>query len=229
MAKKQSRFLLQQKITLGLFALTLIGIVSYLGIKTFEDSPIGEFVEGEHYQLLENPRRIRAEEIEVMEFFSYGCVHCFNFDPMLSEWVESKDSSINFVRTPAIASDYWDILGRAYFTLDHMKILEDQHMTMFRAIHQSRRDLSTPEALFDFIEENDVDRDAFAAAYRSSKVNAAIKRSDQMARRLKVASVPTIVIQGKYLVHTTRSVGQNRMLQVMDYLIALEQTSEGTY
>ena len=49
MAKKQSRFLLQQKITLGLFALTLIGIVSYLGIKTLEDSPIGEFVEGEHY------------------------------------------------------------------------------------------------------------------------------------------------------------------------------------
>ena len=100
---------------------------------------------------------------------------------------------------------------------------------MFRAIHQSRRDLSTPEALFDFIEENDVDRAGFEGAYRSSEVNAAIKRSDQMARRLKVASVPTIVIQGKYLVHTTRSVGQNRMLQVMDYLIALEQTSEGTY
>jgi len=228
MAKKQSRFLLQQKIALGLFALTLMGIFSYLGIKSLEDSPIGEFVEGEHYQLLENPRRIRADEIEVMEFFSYGCVHCFNFEPKLSEWVESKEGNINFVRTPAIAGDYWNILGRAYFTLHQMKILEDHHMNMFRAIHQSTRNLSTPEALFDFIEENGVDRDAFGTAYRSSQVNAAMKRSDQISRRLKVASVPTIVIQGKYLVHTTRSVGQNRMLQVMDYLIALEQKSKET-
>ena len=148
MAKKQSKSLLQQKIALGLFALTLIGIVSYLGIKTFEDAPLGEFVEGEHYQLLENPRRVRGDKVEVMEFFSYGCVHCFNFEPMLADWVESKGSDINFVRTPAIANDYWRILGRAYFTLDQMEVLEDKHMAMFRAIHQSRSDLSTPEALF---------------------------------------------------------------------------------
>ena len=209
MAKKQSKFLLQQKIALSLFGLTLISIVSYL--------------EGEHYQLLENPRRVRGDKVEVMEFFSYGCVHCFNFEPMLADWVESKGNDINFVRTPAIANDYWRILGRAYFTLDQMEVLEDKHMAMFRAIHQSRSDLSTPEALIDFIEENGVDRDKFESTYHSTQVDSAINRADQMARRLKVATVPTIVIQGKYLVRTTRSIGQIRMLDVMDYLVGLEQ------
>ena len=223
MAKKQSKFLLQQKIALGLFALTLIGIVCYLGIKTFEDAPLGEFVEGEHYQLMENPRRVRGDKVEVMEFFSYGCVHCFNFEPMLADWVESKGSDINFVRTPAIANDYWRILGRAYFTLDQMEFLEENHMAMFRAIHQSRSDLSTPEALIDFIEEHGVERDKFESTYHSTQVDSAINRADQMARRLKVATVPTIVIQGKYQIRATRSIGQIRMLDVMDYLVGLEQ------
>jgi predicted DsbA family dithiol-disulfide isomerase len=43
-----------------------------------------------------------------------------------------------------------------------------------------------------------------------------------MARRLKVAMVPSIVIQGKYLVRTSGSVGPKRMLDVMDYLLAKE-------
>ena len=198
-------------------------IVGYLGIKTFEDAPLGEFVEGEHYQLIENPRRMRADKIEIMEFFSYGCVHCFNFEPMLADWVESKGSDINFVRTPAIANDYWRILGRAYFTLDQMEVLEGKHMAMFRAIHQSRSDLSTPEVLFDFIEEHGVERDKFESTYHSTQVDSAINRADQMARRLKVATVPTIVIQGKYQIRATRSIGQTRMLDVMDYLVGMEQ------
>ena len=226
MAKKQSKFLVQQKIGIILFTITLVGIAIYLGIKTLEDSPLGEFVEGEHYQLLDIPRRMRSDKIEVMEFFSYGCVHCFDFEPSLSYWVDSKTDDINFVQVPAIANDYWRVLGRAYFTLEHMNILEKQHMAMFRAIHKSKRDLSNAEALFDFVEENGVDRDKFASVYQSPKTSNAMNQADQIARRLKVASVPTIVIQGKYLVRTTRSVGQSRMFEVMDYLIAKERTTK---
>ena len=225
MPKRQSKFLIKQKIALGLFALILVSIVSYLAIKTFEDAPLGEFVEGEHYQLIENPRRIRANKIEIMEFFSYGCIHCFNFVPILFKWVESKKDTINFVRTPAIASDYWRVLGRAYITLDQMGILENHHMATFRAIHQARRDLSNPADLFDFFEENGVDRKTFESTYRSSQVSNAMMRADEIARRFKIASVPTIVVQGKYLVRTNRSVGQNRMLEVLDYLVSLEKPS----
>ena len=152
-----------------------------------------------------------------------------SIEPSLSYWVDSKTDYINFVQVPAIANDYWRVLGRAYFTLEHMNILEKQHMAMFRAIHKSKRDLSNAEALFDFVEEIGVDRDKFASVYQSPETSNAMNQADQIARRLKVASVPTIVIQGKYLVRTTRSVGQSRMLEVMDYLIAREQLSKEVY
>ena len=44
-----------------------------------------------------------------------------------------------------------------------------------------------------------------------------------MARRLKIASVPTVVIQGKYIVRTTREIGPKRMLDVMDFLVEKER------
>lgn len=223
MAKKQSRFLFQQKAALTVFGLLLVGIIGYLGWVALEEAPLGEFVEGEHYQLIDDPRRVRGDRIEVMEFFSYACVHCYNFDPILEDWVEARSAEVSFTRMPAVASEYWRLLARAYYTLEELDALEARHMAFFRAIHESRMTFPTPESIFDYAEEQGLDRQAFESAYRSTPVNASINRADQMARRMKVSAVPTIVVQGKYIVRTTRSIGPKRMLEVMDYLVELER------
>ncbi|MBT4494664.1 MAG: thiol:disulfide interchange protein DsbA/DsbL, partial [Gammaproteobacteria bacterium] len=195
---------------------------------TVQDAPLGEFVEGEHYQLIDNPRRIRSDKIEVMEFFSYACVHCFNLDPNLTDWVEEQGDNVEFIRIPAVASEYWRLLGRAYYTLEQIDAIGAHHMTLFRAIHQSRQTFPTPESLFDYAQDAGIDRELFESTYKSTPVNSALNRADQMSRRLKVASVPTIVIQGKYIVRTTRAVGPTRMLEVMDYLVEKERTATNT-
>lgn len=224
MAKRQSRTIKRQKIALGAFGILVLGIVAFLFWQTAEDIPGGEFVEGEHYFLVEEPRRIRSEEIEIMEFFSYGCVHCYNFDPILIEWVESKGDSINFVRTPAIANEYWRVLGRIYYTLESMGHLEEQHMPLFRTIHDARVVFTTNDDVFDYFEDAGLDREAFINIYSSANVNSSLNRADQMARRLRIASVPTMIVHGKYLVRASGSVGMRRMLDVMDFLIEKERT-----
>lgn len=223
MAKKESRFLHQQKIAVGVFVTALVGIVAYLSWMTLEEAPLGEFVEGEHYQLIDDPRRIRSDQIEVMEFFSYACVHCYNFDPELTSWVDQQGDNVNFVRMPAVASDYWRLLGRNYFVLEHLNVLDEHHMRFFRAIHDSRQTFTSSEALADFFEQAGLEEGAYETAYRSAEVNSLMARADQMARRLKVASVPTIVVQGKYMVRTTSAIGPKRMLEVMDYLVERER------
>ncbi len=223
MAKKRSRILQQQKIAVAGFGAVIVLIIAFLLWQTAEDIPGGEFVEGEHYFLVENPRRIRSEEIEIMEFFSYGCIHCYNFDPILLDWVEDKGEAINFVRTPAIANDYWRVLGRVYYTLEAMDALEDQHMRLFRAIHDGRRTFVSVDALFDYFEEAGLDRQVFENTFSSAQVTAELNRADQMARRLRVAAVPTMIVHGKYLVRASGAVGMRRMLDVMDFLIAKEQ------
>ena len=74
---RRKNFIQRQKIILASIAVLVVAIVAYLTLETVTDEGAqGEFVSGIHYVELENPRRIRGEAIEVMEFFSYGCVFC---------------------------------------------------------------------------------------------------------------------------------------------------------
>ncbi len=223
MAKKQSKAIVQQKAALAAFGVLVAAIAAYLLWLTVADVPQGEFVEGEHYQIVDNPRRIRSDKIEVMEFFSYACIHCYNFDPDLTDWVEAQGERVNFVRMPAVANEYWRLLGRHYFTLEALNEVESQHMHFFREIHDGRKTFPTPDALAASYASSEPARAAYLQAFNSTEVTSNLTRADQMARRLKIASVPTVVIQGKYIVRTTREIGPKRMLDVMDFLVEKER------
>jgi thiol:disulfide interchange protein DsbA len=223
MAKKESKAIAQQKMALAAFGAVIVAIAAYLVWLTVADVPQGEFVEGEHYQLVDNPRRIRGDQIEVMEFFSYACIHCYNFDPDLTDWVDAQGDRVNFVRMPAVANEYWRLLGRHYFTLEALDEVEGKHMAFFREIHDARKTFPTPEALAASYASSEEGQTAYLQAFNSTEVTSELTRADQMARRLKIASVPTIVVQGKYIVRTTREIGPKRMLDVMDYLIVKER------
>ena len=225
MAGKQSRFLKQQKVGVGIGAMLIVGIFLYLATILIQDAPMGEFVEGEHYTLLEKPRRIRGDRVEIMEFFSYGCVHCYNFDDDIESWVQARQGSINFIRTPVFSNEQWRIFGRTYFTLEELEILEENHYSFFREIHDARKKLDSLDNIANFFATEDVSVEAFRLAFNSPSVNQKVNRADQLGRRFKIASVPNIIINGKYLVKINNNVGLSRMLDVMDFLIEKEQAS----
>ncbi|MDC0069406.1 thiol:disulfide interchange protein DsbA/DsbL [Gammaproteobacteria bacterium] len=222
MARKQSRVLVQQKIAAASLCAVVLAAAAYLFWMTVDDAPQGEFIEGEHYLLIENPRRIRSERIEVMEFFGYACIHCYNFDPILAEWVQEKGGSIKFIQTPAISSDYWRLLGQNFLTYQELGEQDKYHTPFFRAVHTGARTFRDEESLAEFYEQLGGEKQTYINAFNSVGVASELSRADSMARRLKVAMVPSIVIQGKYLVRTSGSVGPKRMLDVMDYLLAKE-------
>ncbi len=227
--RREGRFLVQQRIAVGVFALLTLAILVYLSTLLLQDTPSDEFVEGEHYQLIDPPRRIRGEAIEVIEFFSYACVHCYNFDPDLADWVadqvEQRGDKLRFSRMPLIASDQWRRLGRHYYAMENLGQLDDYHMLFFRAIHDNRQTFKTPEELAEFFPVGLVNSEDYALAYRSPEVASQVDIADKMARRLQVSAVPTVVIQGKYLVRTTATIGLKRMLDVMSYLLELESAT----
>ena len=222
MARKQSRVIRQQKVFLTVLSVIVAAAIGYLFFVTVTDAPSGEFVEGKHYFLIENPRRIRSEQIEVMEFFGYACVHCYNFDPILAEWVEEKGDSVKFIQTPAVSSEYWRLLGRNFLTYQSLDVYDKYHTPFFRAIHNGGRTFPNLGSLTEFYEQLGGKKEDFLNAFNSAEVASELSKADKMARRLKVAMVPSIVIQGKYLVRTSGSIGTKRMLDVMDYLVEKE-------
>jgi thiol:disulfide interchange protein DsbA len=223
MVNRAKNFLVQQKIAVGTVIVIFVGVLGYFSTLVVKEAPLlGGFVEGEHYILLENPRRVRTDKIEVMEFFSYGCIHCYNFDPELSDWVESKRDEVNFIRTPAISSDFWRLLGRNYYTMEKLGIIEKYHMPFFREIHDVKRNFSSVKRLSDYYDGKGTTGEEYEKVFNSPEVSRKMAVADQMGRRLLVVSVPTIIVHGKYMVNITRNVGVSRMLEVMDYLVDKE-------
>ncbi|MAV67758.1 MAG: hypothetical protein CMQ79_06010 [Gammaproteobacteria bacterium] len=219
---KKSRFLSQQKIFALLFGIIAIGILITLFWQTYQTGGNSQIIEGRDYTLLEKPRRIRGEKIEVIEFFSYACVHCYRLEPILKDWLSNQQDKIEFVQIPAVMNEYWKVLGKHYFTLQRLGKLDSHHMDIFNAIHSSGKIFDSEKRLFDFIKTTAIEFDSYEKTFRSIEVQSDLQKANQMAKRLKIAAVPTLVVQGKYLVKTGRDIGLMRAKQVVEFLIDKE-------
>ena len=225
---KKSRFLSQQKMFAFLLGIIAIGILITLLWQTYQTGGNSQIIEGRDYTLLEKPRRIRDEKIEVIEFFSYACVHCYRLEPILKDWLSNQQDKIEFVQIPAVMNEYWAVLGKHYFTLQRLGKLDSHHMDIFNAIHSSGKIFDSEKRLFDFIKTTAIEFDSYEKTFRSIEVQSDLRKANQMARRMKIAAVPTLVVQGKYLVKTGRDIGLMRAKQVVEFLIDKELKTKQT-
>lgn len=61
-----------------------------------------EFREGKEYALLPQAQPADAKgKVEVIEFFWFGCPHCYEFEPTLKSWVKTLPADVAFRRVPA--------------------------------------------------------------------------------------------------------------------------------
>lgn len=133
---RRKSFVHQQKLMVAGFVVTILALIAYLTLETVTDEGAqGDFIAGIHYVELDKPRRIRGDAIEVMEFFSYGCIFCYRFDADLQDWASDKGDQVRLTQTPLIGSDQWRLLGAHYYALQDLDAPVALHQGTFRAIH----------------------------------------------------------------------------------------------
>lgn len=222
MAKLKNKSLTHQKIAVGIAATVIAAITLYFSTMVVTDIPLGNYEAGVHYQQLENPRRLRGNKIEVMEVFSYACVHCYSLEPDLVEWVEDNQDKTTFLRVPAISNESWRVLARGYYAAEVLGITDATHLGVFHAFHDKKTNLGTPEKMAAHFDGKGTTTEEYLKAFRSAKVTKMVADADAIQRRYRVASVPTIIVNGKYRVTTNQQVGKSRVLDVVDYLVEKE-------
>jgi thiol:disulfide interchange protein DsbA len=89
-------------------------------------------------------------------------------------------------------------------------------------IHGVRKNLSEADDIAQWIDGKGTTADAFSRMFSSAVVSNRLRQADRLQRRFKVRSVPTLAVNGKYLIESNRNVGPSRMLEVLDYLIEKE-------
>ena len=161
-----------------------------------------------------------ADKIEILEFFWYGCPHCYNFEPVLAPWVKKQAKDVQFRRVPAIFNDEWEQGARAYYTLEAIGEIERLHKPLFDAVHTGAKlRVANEAALTEWLAKQGVDTKKFAAAYRSFGVEGKIKRAKQLTSAYKIEGVPTMAINGRYVVITDNIKSFEQMTGVADFLI----------
>ncbi|HAH80800.1 MAG TPA: hypothetical protein DCL88_06190, partial [Gammaproteobacteria bacterium] len=123
---------------------------------------------GTDFEIIENADRPRSKgPIKVAEFFSYGCIHCKNFDPDFKEWATSATDDVQVTRRPATFSASWTLLGQAYLALEHANALEGHHERLFSAIHDGRKRFSSGQDIADHLDSPEFSAQDFMRAFNS--------------------------------------------------------------
>jgi len=154
------------------------------------------------YQTLQTPMPTRdPARVEVLEFFWFGCPHCYAFEPAINTWAESKPDYVDFVREAPPLNPSWEAHSRAFYAAEALQITDGFFDEMFNRIHKDRKPMRNPKNIGKFVESLDlgVDRDTFMKAMNSFAVKTALDRSMVRAQQSGINSVPSVVINGKYL------------------------------
>jgi len=193
-----------------------------------------QLVAGRDYTLINPPQPTASgKKIEVLEFFWYGCPHCFHLEPSLKAWLKRKPADVDFHYVPGtFGAPAWEPLTRTYYALDAMGLAGKYHDALFTAIHEEKdpnkqRGLVTdPRAIADWLASKGVDKQKFLDTANSFAVNNRVKRSEDMTRNYDVSGTPALAVNGKYLTAPSmtltpdNNVDYDRFFQVLDQLIA---------
>ena len=169
-----------------------------------------------------------AAKIVVTQFFSYQCPHCYKFEKSFTTWTGSLPKDVKVERAAvAIGHPTWVAAAQAYYALGAMKKVPAIDEAFFSAVHRERKKLTDEASIAAWVAEQGIDRAEFEKAYRSFSVQLQTRRADEQSRKVRLPSVPTIVVDGRYLVPIKDDGDFRDQLSILNALIERARRERG--
>lgn len=202
----------------------LLAITVFLLGALFIGTAQAAITAGKEYSVLASPQPAPAGKIEVVEFFWYGCPHCYTIEPYIENWAKKLPADVTFRREHIIWAGRPDLVPHAkiYYTLMAMNLADKYQLTTFKAVQQDRVELRREPTLFAWAEKQGINRDQFKQTYNSFAVQSQISRAQDLAKRYNIEAVPAFIVNGTYLTSPAQ-IGKEdgTITKVLDELIAM--------
>ena len=173
----------------------LIAIALFANGAAWADAQLGK-----DYSLLNPAQPASTKKIEVLEFFFYGCSHCFHLHPLLSKWEKTMPKDVELTYVPTVFRDSWEPMANTFYALESMGQQQQLHDALYRAWNEENMALTDVDKIADFVAKHGVDRAKFTAAYNSFAMQSKVTRAKQMIRSYNISGTPTLVVDGKYVI-----------------------------
>jgi thiol:disulfide interchange protein DsbA len=175
--------------------------------------------EGFDYRILPITQPVETKgKVEVIEFFWYGCPHCYDFEPELISWVKRQPKDVVFKRVPVAFRDDFMPHSQLFYTLEALGKGDTLHEKVMYAMHKENKRLLTESDIADWAASQGIDRNTFLATYRSFAVTSKARAARQLADAYRIDGVPTMVMQGKYVTSPSIAGTKAKAIGVMDFL-----------
>ncbi|MDZ7812867.1 MAG: thiol:disulfide interchange protein DsbA/DsbL [Ideonella sp.] len=204
------------------FCLTTTSLATVAALSSPAAQAQSNPVEGTHYIKLAQPVPVAASgKIEVVEFFWYGCPHCFALEPFLEPWHKKLPADVAFRRVPAGFTPQHEFHQRVFYAMEALGILEAMHRRFFNAMQIDRKPMRKDEDIAAFFTSVGQDGAKVVATMKSFGVVAKAKQAKQLGEGYRIDGVPAIGVHGRFYTSSVLAGNSHeRALGVADYLIA---------
>lgn len=212
---------MKRRLFLGLLmALPLLGLSAKIVAQ--------EYTAGEDYGLVSPAQPGGSDgKVQVVEMFWYGCPHCFEFEPTVHDWEKSKPENVEFIRIPAIFNNpRWQLHAGAFYTAEMLGVMDKFHTPFFNAIHLNKQHMASKEEIRDFFAGIGVDGKTFDETFDSFAVQTKVRRAADLSRKYGISGVPSMIVNGKYVVDGPKAKGYENMVHIVNALVKKEAAAQ---
>ena len=180
-------------------------------------------VYAQKYVQISTEKQTESRDIIIYEFFWYGCPHCFNLEPTIDRIEADLDTDVKIVKVPVALRDSWMPHAKLYYALSQMNEIDDLHNLIFEEIHIENNKLDTEEGMIEFLSKSGINTGIFSEKYNSYGTEARVKKASNLARKYQIDSVPTLVVNGKYLTSGSFVSSYDELYSVVNFLVERER------
>ena len=203
-----------------------LGLSIFTITPSYADSP---YQQGVHYEVIEKSFAVPPPKgkVEVLEFFSWGCIHCYHFEPILTDWSDKNSEKITLKKVPVTFNQSFELLATYFYIAKAFDILNDVSLPVFSLLHQQKKS-GTVENILPIFEQSLSNKKKstenlltdFNALIDSFAIQAQVRQAEKKAMQFKIRGVPTLIINQQYRLSQNKDVPDfDTMLMVADYLI----------
>ena len=175
------------------------------------------------YVQISTEKQQESKSIIIYEFFWYGCPHCYNLEPTMERIEADLDKDTKIVKLPVALRDSWIPHAKLYYALQQMGKIDEINNLIFEEIHLEDNRLNTEQQMVDFLGKHGIDTNKFIEKYNSFGTEARIKKASNLAKKYQINSVPTIIVNGKYLTSGSYVSSYDELYSVINLLIERER------
>lgn len=174
-----------------------------------------DFAEGTHYSIISDSPV--TNEKGVTEYFSFSCPGCFAIEPHITALV-GLQPKLNFRRVHMPFGGSNAKISQKAFAL--MESLDGAEHTdaIFSQIHVARKGFRRDQDVIDFFQGLGYERELLEKTINSFAVDAKIRNMNKVGSKMRIRSVPTIIVNGKYQVNVALIRSSAYLSALVDFL-----------